>query len=364
MDLINFYVNSFKVYFLNKKAIDDIHDNYSWGTALVAGLVLSFIANIFTLLFQPEKSVLGFLYILFYTLVMYPISVFLGVSFIWILLKIFGGKPKYMDLLKFLVSMSITPSIIISLLSIPLYFMVESMGILSMDIFFIYLFIYVIIVMLMMVWMVYLSIVIYSLISNISKLRTFFAMVIIPLGILLLMVFLVVSVAVQTASSFQSKSLDVGRQSQEKITTDIEIVQVYAADTSDGIINGIDTISDKINLIVRLGPGSSPINLNDLTIEMETITMENELTSQTLQYATSVKDVFSYDVTYISNSGVPGTTGYLVTGDLVQISFDNLNTVNQGETITIRLLTKNGAVKPIDMTTPSVMVETTTDLFP
>jgi hypothetical protein len=71
-----------------------------------------------------------------------------------------------------------------------------------------------------------------------------------------------------------------------------------------------------------------------------------------------------YNVSYVSNSGVAGTAGYLVTGDLAQVTFLNLNDVSEGETATIRLLTKNGAVKPVDMTTPSAMVEVTTYLFP
>ena len=38
-------------------------------------------------------------------------------------------------------------------------------------------------------------------------------------------------VLIQTASSLQSKSLDVGRQSQEKVTTDIDVVSVSGSNT-------------------------------------------------------------------------------------------------------------------------------------
>mgnify|MGYP003683200761 FL=1 len=156
---------------------------------------------------------------------------------------------------------------------------------------------------------------------------------------LILVAAVAAGVLIQTASSLQSKSLDVGRQSQEKITTDIEVVQVYAANTSDGTIDGAGV--DTMTMIVRLGSGSSPINLNDLIVKMDT-----QSGSQNLQYVNGAATSALYNVSYVSNSGVAGTAGYLVTGDLAQVTFLNLNDVNEGETATIRLLTKNGAVKP------------------
>ena len=73
-------------------------------------------------------------------------------------------------------------------------------------------------------------------------------------------------VLIQTASSLQSKSLDVGRQSQEKITTDVEVVQVYAYNTNDSDIDP----TDNVTMVIRLGSGSAPINLADLIIKMDT----------------------------------------------------------------------------------------------
>jgi len=171
-------------------------------------------------------------------------------------------------------------------------------------------------------------------------------------------------VLIQTASSLQSKSLDVGRQSQEKITTDIEVVQVYAGNTSDGNINGT---GDSITMVVRLGSGSAPIKLNDLLLKMDT-----KSGSQTVEVidaagagvGNGTATDTGYNVTYISGSGTATAAGYLSTGDLAQVRFLNQNTVNEGETATIRLLTKNGAVKPVDLTTPSAMTQVTTYLFP
>jgi len=161
-------------------------------------------------------------------------------------------------------------------------------------------------------------------------------------------------VLIQTASSLQSKSLDVGRQSQEKITTDIEVVQVYANDTSDGYINGSGV--DTVTMLVRLGSGSSPIKLSDLIVKMDT-----QAGSQTLSYGTTANQS-NYAVAYIAGGSV--SPGYLITGDLAEVQFLNKNVVQESESATLRLLTKNGAVKPVDLTTPPSMVKNTEYLFP
>ncbi len=52
---------------------------------------------------------------------------------------------------------------------------------------------------------------------------------------LILVAAVAAGVLIQTASSLQSKSLDVGRQSQEKITTDIDVVQVFVNGTNSSV---------------------------------------------------------------------------------------------------------------------------------
>ena len=172
---------------------------------------------------------------------------------------------------------------------------------------------------------------------------------------LILVAAVAAGVLIQTASSLQSKSLDVGRQSQEKITTDIEVVQVYANSTSDGFINGsVDTIT----ILVRLGSGSSPIKLDDMIIKFDT-----QANSQTLIQGL-VSNVSTYGVNYVIN-GSSHISGYLVEGDLAEFAFIAFGTdVGESESSTIRLIAKNGAVKPIDITTPPAMVESTTYLYP
>jgi flagellin FlaB len=175
---------------------------------------------------------------------------------------------------------------------------------------------------------------------------------------LILVAAVAAGVLIQTASSLQSKSLDVGRQSQEKITTDIEIVQVFVQDTSDGnITDDVDTIT----MVVRLGSGSSPIKLGDLLARMDT-----QSGSQSLTYSGDATFTnATYGITYKIN-GSNHADDYLNVGDLAEVSFiyESTSDIVEGETATIRLVAKNGAVKPVQMTTPSAMLDTITYLYP
>lgn len=84
---------------------------------------------------------------------------------------------------------------------------------------------------------------------------------------LILVAAVAAGVLIQTASTLQSKSLDVGRQTQEKVSTDLEVVQVYAADGRDGYFNGS---IDNFSVVVRLSSGSSAIKLSDTLLRLDT----------------------------------------------------------------------------------------------
>lgn len=75
-------------------------------------------------------------------------------------------------------------------------------------------------------------------------------------------------ILIQTASSLQSKSLNVGRQTQERLTTDIEVIQVYVSDTNDG---NITIGNDTVTFILRLGSGLTTIKLTDLLLRFNTL---------------------------------------------------------------------------------------------
>ena len=58
--------------------------------------------------------------------------------------------------------------------------------------------------------------------------------------------------------------------------------------------------------------------------------------------------------------------GYLSTGDLAEINmlYNGSSAIVEGEVATIRLVAKNGAVKPVGISTPSAMIDSITYLYP
>jgi flagellin FlaB len=167
-------------------------------------------------------------------------------------------------------------------------------------------------------------------------------------------------VLIQTAASLQSKSLDVGRQSQEKITTDLEVLQVVVYDTSDGAINeGVDNLS----VTVRLGSASTPIKFSDTLIKVDSSVSSK---SSNFVYAAAPFSQLTYEVVYLIN-GTKHVDGYLVTGDTVQLDIQmpiGSGNITEAEDLVLRIIAKNGAVKPVEMTMPSASIEVVTYLYP
>lgn len=166
------------------------------------------------------------------------------------------------------------------------------------------------------------------------------------------------SVIIQTSSSLQSKSSDVGRQSEEKITTSLEIMQFYVNGTRDAQINGgVDLFS----ILVRTMPGAPAIKLNQVYVKFDT-----ELDSQALTYFLGSNATDStYSATYILR-GQKFKEGYLSHGDVIKFDFYTTNGSILGEDTSgsIRVITNSGAVRMADFTTPLAMVGAVTYLYP
>lgn len=167
-------------------------------------------------------------------------------------------------------------------------------------------------------------------------------------------------VLIQTAASLQSKSLDTGRQAQEKITTDLEVLQVIAYDTSDGAIHGG---VDNMSITIRLGSASTPIKFSDTLVKVDSSVSTK---SGTFIYNATAYSQTTYNVTYLIK-GTKHIEGYLVSGDTVQVdltipSFSG--NITEGEKIIVRVIAKNGAVKPVEMHMPSASIESVTYLYP
>jgi len=92
--------------------------------------------------------------------------------------------------------------------------------------------------------------------------------------IVLIAVLLVAAVAagvlIQTSHSLQEKSFAVGSDSESQISTNIQVITIYATD-------GRDTNLTYFEEIFKLSPGSGPIKLEDTIIKFNTIDITGTL---------------------------------------------------------------------------------------
>ncbi|MCH8519821.1 MAG: flagellin [Nanoarchaeota archaeon] len=171
---------------------------------------------------------------------------------------------------------------------------------------------------------------------------------------LILVAAVAAAVLISTASNLQSSAFDVGSQTNERILTSVEVVQIVASNTSDGFINATE---DTYRIRMRLGAGSMPIKLDDLTVSVDTSS-----NSQVLTFNDSAASQSTFNVTY--RTGVSQREGYLEPGQLVDVLFLAEADVGERERISFTILSTNGAPLPVSLLTPSVMIQETTTLYP
>lgn len=172
---------------------------------------------------------------------------------------------------------------------------------------------------------------------------------------LILVAAVAAAVLISTASNLQSSAFNVGSESEERLLTSLEVVQITAEDTSDNFINGT---TDTYSVRMRLASGSIPIKQDDIIVSADTAS-----NSQVMTYnASSGGDIAFFNMTTLS--GTDAIPGYVEAGELVSLDFNAEANVSEREEVEITILTTNGAALPIKFTTPSVMITQTTKLYP
>ena len=151
-----------------------------------------------------------------------------------------------------------------------------------------------------------------------------------------------------------SEGLDVGEGAEEKITSGPEVVQVYVTGTEDGRID----VDDKFAMILRLGTGALPVNLDDLLLKFNSKDGGKDMIyEKTVLYG-------GYNISYLSNNGQAVKEGYLSDGDLVRIEFLSDEIIEEDEDLMLRFFIKEFSAIHIQMKTPSIMTQDATYLYP
>ena len=173
---------------------------------------------------------------------------------------------------------------------------------------------------------------------------------------LILVAAIAATVLVQTSSSLQSKSLDVGKETQERISNSLDVIQIRSEDASDSIINGSGV--DTLFITIRLDSGSADIRLEDLIVDINTDT--GVQSSTYVQGATT--GATNFNETYKRGSAT--TQGYITRDDVVELNVPVLNDIEENEEVEIQIIHTTGMVKPVRFTAPSSMRKVNEILYP
>lgn len=175
---------------------------------------------------------------------------------------------------------------------------------------------------------------------------------------LLLVAAVAAGVLIQTAGSLQQKALSTGSQATTQISTNALALEVSGVDGSDQNV-------ENFSMIMKLAPGSDPIQLDSVTMTLSTVTETTSLT-----YSTAADPVVNgttengtFVVTYLQN-GTNNQQGVMVRGDVIQFDFLTPTAINEGEYVRINFIPKTGTSTQVIFNTPDVMSTERVYLYP
>ena len=181
--------------------------------------------------------------------------------------------------------------------------------------------------------------------SGIGTLIIFIAM--------LLVAAVAAGVLIQTIGSLQNKALTTGQQSKSQISTHLEVVNMVGTDGADGVI-------ENTTLVTKLSAGSESIQFNELIITVDTI---NSFATLSYQSNETLYAKANYVVDYLQN-GTNHRDGYLVRGDVAQLSVQLPNNLNESEQVRFDMIPKIGVPTSIEVTMPDIMTTLRVHLYP
>jgi archaellin len=154
----------------------------------------------------------------------------------------------------------------------------------------------------------------------------------------------------------QQKSLTTGKQTQQEVSSGIQIVTLTGTNGSNGDLEDYE-------MLVKLTAGSDALSLNETLVTLDTKT-----TTQNLRYVGIYPDSGSgasvnYTAEYLKN-GTDHLDNYLTTGDIVKLRFSSTNSITQSATVKLRVIPKHGVIVPVDFVTPDVISTQRVILYP
>jgi archaellin len=185
------------------------------------------------------------------------------------------------------------------------------------------------------------------------------------LGIEMLILFIAVivvsavsaAVLIGATGSLEQRSVATVKGTEAEVASGITIYSIVGSDGSvDGTINNLE-------MLIRIKPGSDPINLNTTLLTIDTRTQFQNLVYDATGLGSATQSG-TYAVYYLRRGGSASLPGYVAVGDSAVINVTLENHIGHDERVIIQLLPAQGNVKRLGFTTPSVMIDKRVFLFP
>lgn len=176
--------------------------------------------------------------------------------------------------------------------------------------------------------------------SGIGTLIVFIAMILVAA--------VAAGVLIQTSSSLQSKSLDIGKTTTNEVAKNLDIIQVFADVESIGVIRNM-------TYVLRLSPGTDSINLDNLFANLQ-------LSNRTISYSYGAgltcdgtdSSVYScnYSVSFLKQSE-DHIDGYVLEDEVIEVNLISPRDIGESENINVLWRITKGMSRTISLSTPT-----------
>jgi archaeal flagellin FlaB len=160
------------------------------------------------------------------------------------------------------------------------------------------------------------------------------------------------AVLIGAGGSLEQRATTTMKGTEQEVATGINIYSVIGSDAS---ANGTVQF---LQVLVRLRPGSDPVNFNTTVI-----TIDGRDMFQTLRFFNGSTAGGNYSVEYLRRGGAP-LDGYLGPGDSAIINMSLATPIGPDQRIIIQLIPSQGGIKRLDFSTPNVMFDRRVILYP
>jgi flagellin FlaB len=161
------------------------------------------------------------------------------------------------------------------------------------------------------------------------------------------------AVLIGAGGGLEQRSLATMKGTEAEVASGVSVYSIIGSDASlDGKVRTLE-------MLVRLRPGSDPINLNTTVI-----TIDGRSAFQNLRYSeVGAAASGSYSVSYLRRGTSP-LSGYLSMGDSAVFNISLSEAIGPDEKLVIQIIPAQGGIRRLGLTTPNALVDKRVFLFP